>query len=178
MQVIKKSLEGVIEIIPTVYNDERGYFYESFNIKTFEEYGLPSNFVQDNRSFSVKGVVRGLHFQHAPHAQGKLVCVVKGRVLDVMVDIRPGSPTFGQYDMIELDDQKMNMAYIPEGFAHGFAALEDSIFIYKCTALYNKTAEGSILWNDPDLNIDWGVQNPIVSSKDLQNGHFKDLLST
>lgn len=175
MQVIKKSLEGLLEIIPTVYKDERGYFFETYNKQAFEAHGLPTHFVQDNQSFSKKGVVRGLHFQREPHAQGKLVRVVMGRVLDFAVDIRPNSPTFGQYEAVELDANRGNLFYVPEGFAHGFVALEDSIFIYKCTNLYNKAAEGGILWNDPTLNIDWQVTNPIVSSKDLELPQFDQI---
>jgi dTDP-4-dehydrorhamnose 3,5-epimerase len=177
MQVIKKSLEGLVEIIPTVYKDERGSFFETFNKQAFETNGLPTHFVQDNQSFSKKGVVRGLHFQRAPHAQGKLVRVIMGRVLDVAVDIRPESPTFGQYETVELDAQRANMFYLPEGFAHGFVALEDSIFIYKCTNLYHKASEGGIIWNDPEINIDWRVSNPIVSEKDLQLPTFKEFLA-
>ncbi|AYQ32782.1 dTDP-4-dehydrorhamnose 3,5-epimerase [Runella sp. SP2] len=175
MQVIKKSLEGLLEIIPTVYKDERGYFFETYNKQAFEVHGLPTHFVQDNQSFSKKGVVRGLHFQREPHAQGKLVRVVMGRVLDFAVDIRPDSPTFGQYEVVELDATRGNLFYVPEGFAHGFVALEDSVFIYKCTNLYNKAAEGGILWNDPTLNIDWQVTNPIVSSKDLELPQFDQI---
>ncbi|MBB3840681.1 dTDP-4-dehydrorhamnose 3,5-epimerase [Runella defluvii] len=175
MQVIKKSLEGLLEIIPTVYKDERGYFFETYNKQAFEAHGLPTHFVQDNQSFSKKGVVRGLHFQREPHAQGKLVRVVMGRVLDFAVDIRPNSPTFGQYEAVELDATRGNLFYVPEGFAHGFVALEDSVFIYKCTNLYNKAAEGGILWNDPTLNIDWQVTNPIVSPKDLELPQFDQI---
>ena len=175
MQVIKKSLEGLLEIIPTVYKDERGYFFETYNKQAFEAQGLPTHFVQDNQSFSKKGVVRGLHFQREPHAQGKLVRVVMGRVLDFAVDIRPNSPTFGQYEVVELDANRGNLFYLPEGFAHGFVVLEDSVFIYKCTNLYNKAAEGGIIWNDPTLNIDWQVTNPIVSSKDLDLPQFDQI---
>jgi len=173
MQVIKKSLEGLVEILPTVYKDERGSFFETFNRIDFEANGLPHVFVQHNQSISKKGVVRGLHFQRAPYAQGKLVRVSVGRVLDVAVDIRPSSPTFGQHEAVELDAERGNMLYVPEGFAHGFAALEDSIFIYKCTNLYHKASEGGIIWDDPDLQIDWRVSNPIVSSKDLELPSFK-----
>jgi dTDP-4-dehydrorhamnose 3,5-epimerase len=175
MQIIKKSLEGLVEIIPAVYKDERGFFFESYNQQTFEKHGLPTHFVQDNQSFSVKGVVRGLHFQRAPFAQGKLVRVISGRVIDVVVDIRPESATFGQHEMIDLDATRNNILYVPEGFAHGFVALEDSVFSYKCTNVYNKPAEGGILWNDPDLNIDWSVAAPNVSEKDLLLPTFKSI---
>lgn len=175
MQIRKTAIDGLVELIPRIFEDERGLFFESFNADVFEKLGLPKNFVQDNQSFSKKGVVRGLHFQNAPCAQGKLVRVVSGRVLDVAVDIRPESPTFGQYEIFELSAELNNMAYLPEGFAHGFAALEDSIFSYKCTNVYNKECESGILWNDPELNIDWGVANPIVSEKDIVLPTFKQL---
>ncbi len=175
MQIRKTAIDGLVELIPRIFEDERGLFFESFNADIFEKLGLPKNFVQDNQSFSKKGVVRGLHFQNAPCAQGKLVRVVSGRVLDVAVDIRPESPTFGQYEIFELSAELNNMAYLPEGFAHGFAALEDSIFSYKCTNVYNKECESGILWNDPELNIDWGVANPIVSEKDIVLPTFKQL---
>jgi dTDP-4-dehydrorhamnose 3,5-epimerase len=175
MQIIKKSLDGLVEIIPTVYEDERGLFFETYNQVAFEKHGLPTHFVQDNQSFSLKGVVRGLHFQLAPFAQGKLVRVISGRVIDVVVDIRPESATFGKHEMVELDAIRNNMLYVPEGFAHGFIAIEDSIFSYKCTNIYNKPAEGGILWNDPDLNIDWAVSHPVVSDKDLLLPSFKSL---
>ena len=168
MQVRQTAITGLIELIPRVFEDERGYFFESYNKPLFTSLGLPMEFVQDNQSFSVKGVLRGLHFQNEPYAQGKLVRVISGQVLDVAVDLREDSPTFGQYETFLLDARLANMAYIPEGFAHGFVALEDSIFSYKCTNVYNKAAESGILWNDPDLAVDWGINDPIVSEKDLQ----------
>ncbi|WP_460945505.1 dTDP-4-dehydrorhamnose 3,5-epimerase [Spirosoma daeguense] len=168
MQVRQTAIEGLIELIPTVFEDERGHFFESYNKSLFASLGLTMDFVQDNQSFSVKGVLRGLHMQNEPFAQGKLVRVITGQVLDIAVDLRPDSPTFGQYEAFLLDAKIANMAYIPEGFAHGFVALEDSVFSYKCTNVYNKASESGIIWNDPDLNIDWGVQNPIVSGKDQQ----------
>ena len=175
MQLRETSIAGLVEIFPRIFEDDRGMFFESYNEEVFERLGLPVNFVQDNQSFSKKGVVRGLHFQNAPFAQGKLVRVVSGRVLDVAVDIRPDSPTFGQHEIFELRSDTNNIAYIPEGFAHGFVALEDTIFSYKCTNVYNKGAESGILWNDPDLNIDWGISDPIVSEKDLVLPTFKSL---
>lgn len=168
MQVRQTAIEGLIELIPRVFDDERGHFFESYNKPLFTSLGLPMEFVQDNQSFSVKGVLRGLHMQHEPFAQGKLVRVIMGQVLDVAVDLRPDSPTFGQYETFLLDAKLANMAYIPEGFAHGFVALEDSVFSYKCTNVYNKASESGILWNDPDLAIDWGISNPIVSEKDRE----------
>ena len=175
MQIRETSIAGLVEIFPRVFQDDRGFFFESYNEEVFRNLGLPTHFVQDNQSFSIKGVVRGLHFQNAPFAQGKLVRVISGRVLDVAVDIRPGSPTFGKHEVFELRSDTNNMAYIPEGFAHGFVALEDSVFSYKCTNVYNKGAESGLLWNDPDLGIDWGVENPIVSEKDIILPTFKTL---
>ena len=137
MQIRETSIAGLVELIPRIFEDERGAFFESYNEEAFQKAGLPTGFVQDNQSFSIKGVLRGLHYQTAPFAQGKLVRVIVGRVLDVAVDLRPESPTFGQYELFELDAKRNNMAYIPEGFAHGFAALEDSVFSYKCTNLYS-----------------------------------------
>jgi len=175
MQIRETSIAGLVEIFPRVFQDDRGFFFESYNEEIFKKLGLPTNFVQDNQSFSIKGVVRGLHFQNAPFAQGKLVRVISGRVLDVAVDIRPDSPTFGKHEVFELRSDTNNMAYVPEGFAHGFVALEDSVFSYKCTNVYNKGAESGLLWNDPDLGIDWGVENPIVSEKDVILPTFKSL---
>jgi dTDP-4-dehydrorhamnose 3,5-epimerase len=175
MQIRETSIAGLVELIPRIFEDERGAFFESYNEEAFQKAGLPTNFVQDNQSFSVKGVLRGLHFQNAPFAQGKLVRVIVGRVIDVAVDLRPESPTFGRYELFELDAKQNNMAYIPEGFAHGFAALEDSVFSYKCTNLYNKSCEAGIIWNDPTLNITWGVANPIVSGKDQELPTFRSL---
>lgn len=160
------SLQGVIEIIPRVFEDERGFFFESYNEKVFKENGIADIFVQDNQSFSLKNVVRGLHYQHEPYAQAKLVRVISGKVLDVVVDIRPHSATYGQHLKVLLDAEKQNMLYVPAGFAHGFTALEDTVFVYKCTNLYNKASESGIYWADETLDIDWEVENPIVSEKD------------
>lgn len=177
MEFRKTSIEGLIEIYPRIFGDARGHFFESYREDLFTENGIPFQFVQDNQSFSTAGVLRGLHFQNAPYAQGKLVRVITGKVIDVAVDIRPDSPTFGKYEKFILDATLQNMVYIPEGFAHGFAALEDSIFSYKCTNNYNKASEGGIIWNDPELNIDWGIENPNVSEKDLELLTFKELFS-
>lgn len=172
------SLPDVLLITPAVYADDRGHFFESFNSEAWKAQGFSNEFVQDNQSFSKKGVVRGLHFQNAPHGQGKLVRVIVGKVLDVAVDLRPESPTFGKFELFELDAERGNMVYIPEGFAHGFAALEDSIFQYKCTGLYHKPSEGGLLWNDPFLNIPWGITNPIVSPKDEILPTFEEVFKT
>lgn len=167
MEFKKLAIEGVIEIIPRVFHDDRGFFFESFNLGVFEKNGLELSFVQDNQSFSKKGVVRGLHFQNPPFAQGKLVRVISGIALDVIVDIRKESVTFGKHLSVVLDAEKKNMLYVPEGFAHGFAALTDVVFAYKCTNLYNKASESGLLFNYPALAIDWQTENPIVSEKDL-----------
>lgn len=168
MEFKAASLPGLIEIVPKIFHDERGFFFESYSQKMFTQNGISDDFVQDNHSFSVKGVLRGLHYQNPPFAQGKLVRAVVGKVMDVVVDIRPQSPTFGQHAKFMLDAAQGNMLYVPVGFAHGFVALEDAVFAYKCTALYDKPSEGGIIWNDPQLAIDWGIENPIVSAKDQQ----------
>ncbi|OUJ75761.1 dTDP-4-dehydrorhamnose 3,5-epimerase [Hymenobacter crusticola] len=161
------DIPGVVEVMPRVFGDARGAFFESFSAKRMEEAGIVGNWVQDNQSRSDRGVVRGLHFQRPPHAQAKLVRVAAGRALDVIVDIRKDSPTYGQHLTVELDAARYNMLYVPVGFAHGFTALEDNtLFLYKCTDYYAPQAEGGLLWNDPQLNIAWGVTNPTVSPKD------------
>lgn len=176
MQFEKTFIDGLILIKPDIFSDQRGYFFESFNKKKYAECGIVSTFVQDNISKSVKGTVRGLHYQVEEDAQGKLCSVVLGNVWDVAVDIRFGSPTFGKYFAVELSEENKIQLWIPYGFAHGFSVLSDTaIFSYKCTALYNKKSERSILFNDPDLNIDWRVESPIVSEKDLQSKMFKEI---
>jgi dTDP-4-dehydrorhamnose 3,5-epimerase len=177
MEFKKTSIEGLIEIYPRIFGDARGHFFESYRQEIFAKNGIPFEFVQDNQSFSSAGVLRGLHFQNSPFAQGKLVRVITGKVIDVAVDIRPNSPTFGKYQSFILDATLQNMVYIPEGFAHGFAALEDSIFSYKCTNNYNKASESGIIWNDSDLNIDWGIAEPNVSEKDIELPTFKQLFA-
>ena len=167
MKISKAALQDVVIIEPRVFEDSRGLFFESFNSETWKTQGLPYQFVQDNQSYSSKGVLRGLHFQQGEHAQGKLVRVISGRVLDIAVDMRPESPTFGKWEFYDLDAKTNKMVYIPTGFAHGFLALEDSIFSYKCTAGYNKESEGGIIWNDPKLKIAWPIEEPNVSEKDL-----------
>ncbi len=166
MEFKATPLAGLIEIIPRLFEDERGLFYESYNYRVFAENGLTMELLQDNQSWSRQGVLRGLHLQHAPYAQGKLVRCVTGRVLDVAVDVRPESPTFGQYETVLLDSAIGNMLYLPEGFAHGFVALEDATFVYKCTNFYHKKSEAGIRWDDPELGINWGIREPLVSAKD------------
>ena len=178
MEIVKTKIPDLYIIKPTVFTDKRGYFFESYNKQAFLRNGIDQNFVQDNESKSAKGVLRGLHFQKPPFAQGKLVRVMHGAVLDVAVDLRNGSPTYGQWVAVELNHDNKWMYWIPPGFAHGFVTLEDdTVFFYKCTNVYNKESEGSILWNDPDLNIDWKVDNPTLSEKDLVSPSFKDFIS-
>jgi dTDP-4-dehydrorhamnose 3,5-epimerase len=167
MEIIKTKIKDLLIIKPRVFRDERGYFFEAFNEELFKKNGLNFYFVQDNESKSQKGVLRGMHFQKPPYSQGKLVRVIKGAVLDVAVDLRKDSQTYGQHFSVELTEENKTMYWIPPGFAHGFLTLRDeTIFSYKCTNLYNKESEGAIIWNDQDLNIDWGISNPIVSEKD------------
>ena len=168
MTVSDCSLLDVKIITPAVYSDERGVFFESFSKTKFQNLGLPWDFEQDNQSFSTKGVLRGLHFQIGEFAQGKLVRVISGRVLDVAVDIRKNSPTLGKWEFFDLNGLDNEMVYIPEGFAHGFLALEDSVFSYKCTKGYNKASESGILWSDPELAIEWPEMDYIISEKDLE----------
>ena len=151
-----------------MFRDERGWFLESFNARAFAEAtGVRTTFVQDNESLSQAGVLRGLHFQATPHAQQKLVRVIRGAVLDVCVDIRPGSPTFGHHVQVTLTGEEKTMLYIPEGFAHGFRTLEnDTVFSYKCSDYYHPPSERTLLWNDPALGIDWGITDPVLSGKD------------
>lgn len=179
MVIEETYLKDCFVITPKVFEDERGYFFESFNQKTFEaETGLKVNFVQDNQSKSSKGVLRGLHFQIGEHAQAKLVQVIKGKVLDVCVDIRKESPTFGKQFSLILDEVDRKQLYIPRGFAHGFVVLEnDTIFSYKCDNFYKKAFEAGIIFNDEDLKIDWGFSKEtlLISEKDLSLPSFKEL---
>ena len=169
MKVSKTNIEGLLLIEPDLFSDGRGYFFESYNKEKYAEIGLDINFVQDNISQSKKGTVRGLHYQVGDKAQGKLCQVVSGKVLDVAVDIRFGSPTFGKHYAHVLNSEKKIQIWIPPGLAHGFSVLSDeAIFSYKCTNYYSKDHERCILYNDPDLNIDWQVNNPVVSAKDLK----------
>lgn len=174
MEIITTHIPDVLIIKPKVFEDSRGYFYESYNALLFQKHGVDVNFVQDNQSLSQKGVLRGLHFQNPPHAQGKLVRVIKGAVLDVVVDIRKKSPTYGQHFDIELNEKNKVQLWIPAGFAHGFVTIEnDTIFSYKCTNYYNKPSEDCILWNDPDIGINWRIDTPLLSEKDKLGKSFK-----
>jgi dTDP-4-dehydrorhamnose 3,5-epimerase len=179
MKIIEHpELEGVLEIVPRIFHDERGSFLEFYNQQAFAAAGITDVFVQDNQSISHKGVVRGMHFQNPPYDQVKLVRVVWGKGLDVVVDIRKNSPTYGRYASFMLDARQQNMIYVPSGFAHGFLALEENtILSYKCTNFYNRDMEGGIYWNDPEIGIDWRIKNPIVSEKDQQLPLLRDFKS-
>jgi len=174
------TIKGLFVIEPKIWRDDRGYFYESYTKKTFKEAGIYADFVQDNQSLSQKGTLRGLHAQTDTSAQGKLVRVITGRVIDVAVDIRKNSPTYGEHLAIELSAEKHNMFWIPPGFLHGFVTLEDhTIFTYKVTNLYDKPSEIGVLWNDKNLNIDWGIDlsEVILSEKDKELPLFEDFIS-
>ncbi len=176
MKVHETPIAGLLEIEPMVFGDDRGYFYETYNREKFREIGIPEEFVQDNQSMSAAGVLRGLHFQNPPYAQGKLVRVIQGKVLDVVVDIRKDSPTYGKHHKVLLSGENKKMFWIPPGFAHGFATLEDdTIFAYKCSGPYNKESEGSVRWDDPHLGIDWEIDNPSLSEKDKEAPMFSEL---
>ena len=177
MKVIKTAIEDVVIIEPDVFGDARGYFFESYSQKKFNEQVREVKFVQDNESKSKYGVLRGLHFQKGKDAQSKLVRVVKGRVLDVAVDIRKGSPTFGKYVAVELTEDNHRQLFVPRGFAHGFSVLsEEAIFQYKCDNLYAPQAEDAIAWNDPEIGIDWGLpaEDVLLSAKDAAHPLLKD----
>jgi dTDP-4-dehydrorhamnose 3,5-epimerase len=176
MKILKTGLEGLLVIQPKVFYDDRGYFYEAFRADLLAELGVKVEFIQDNFSKSKKNTVRGLHYQVGNNAQGKLCQVISGKVLDVALDIRYKSPTYGKHYFHELSEENHTMIWIPPGFAHGFSVLSDeAVFMYRCTAYYSKEDERSILYNDADLNIDWKVGVPIVSGKDLQAKRFTEI---
>ncbi|GGB04240.1 dTDP-4-dehydrorhamnose 3,5-epimerase [Puia dinghuensis] len=175
------DIPGLLIFEPNVYRDERGYFFEAYNEQVFRKQGLDMRFVQDNQSFSYYGVIRGLHYQMDPHAQTKLIRVVEGRVIDVAVDIRKGSPTFGKHLAIEISAENKLQLLIPRGFAHGFSVLSETAQLqYKCDGLYNKESEGGIRYDDPQLDIDWGIpaDKVIVSGKDLELPSFAQCRNT
>lgn len=177
MEVIKTDIDGVVIIEPRIFRDERGYFFESFSQRDFQENVCNTVFVQDNESKSSYGVLRGLHFQKPPYAQSKLVRVIKGAVLDVAVDIRKGSPTFGQHVAVELTEDNHRQFFIPRGFAHGFSVLTDEvIFQYKCDNFYAPQSEGALAWDDPDLGIDWRIPTDkvLLSEKDRHHSRLRD----
>jgi len=178
MQFVKTAIEDLIIIEPRVFKDDRGYFFESYSKAEFERNGLHYDFVQDNQSLSSYGTVRGLHFQKGASAQAKLVRCIAGKVLDVAVDLRPGSPTYGRHVSVELDTESHRMFMVPRGFAHGFSVLsETAIFAYKCDNLYDKASEGGLLWNDPELGIDWKIPEAeaLLSEKDKLNPTLKEI---
>jgi len=181
MDVIKTDIEGVFIIEPKLFGDSRGYFFESYSAREFrEKTGLDITFVQDNESKSRYGVLRGLHFQLPPYAQSKLVRCVKGKVLDVAVDIRKGSPTFGKYAACELTEENHRQFFVPKGMAHGFCVLsEEAVFQYKCDEFYHPEVEGAVIWNDPNIGIEWPikVEDVLLSEKDKYNPQFKDFES-
>ncbi len=175
MDFFKPEIEGLVVLTPTVFTDNRGYFFESYNQKVWTEAGITAQFVQDNESFSSQNTLRGLHFQRPPFAQAKLVRVLEGIVWDVAVDLRKGSPTFGKWYGVELSGENKKQFFIPRGFAHGFSVLTPTAkFAYKCDNFYNKASEGAILFKDADLNIDWKIDlsKAILSDKDLKNPSF------
>ncbi len=176
MKIIATELKGLLIIEPDVFPDSRGYFFESYSLQKYKTNEIPMAFIQDNISKSKKGTIRGLHYQVAKNSQGKLCQVILGNVLDVAVDIRFNSPTFGKYFSIELSDLNHKQLWIPPGFAHGFSVLSDEvIFHYKCTAYYSKADERSIRYDDPQLNIDWKTENPVVSEKDISAKYLKEI---
>ena len=169
MERSETSLPGVLELRPTIFRDRRGFFLESYHEAVFAALGIVDRFVQDNHSSSARGTLRGLHYQ-LRYPQAKLCCVVEGEALNVAVDIRVGSPSFGEWTSIVLSAREQNQIYIPAGFAHGFLALSDGVqFLYKCSDFYDSNDEFGILWSDPDLNISWGYVNPVISEKDAKN---------
>lgn len=178
MNILKTPIEGLLVIEPKVFCDARGYFVETYNEARYREAGIDAQFVQDNQSCSSYGVVRGLHFQRPPYSQAKLVCCTVGRVLDVAVDLRPDSPTYGQHYAVELTEENHRQFFIPRGFAHGFSVLSDkAIFTYKCDNLYHPETDGGLLLSDPDLGIDWQVpaEERIISDKDTKHPLLKEL---
>jgi dTDP-4-dehydrorhamnose 3,5-epimerase len=175
MKIQKTELDGVLIIEPDVLDDQRGYFFETYQRQRYANAGINADFVQDNLSFSIKGTLRGLHYQH-PHGQAKLVQVIQGEVFDVAVDIRRKSPTFGRWIGQHLSDENKKQIFIPEGFAHGFCVLSDTaLFHYKCSDFYAPECEGGIVWSDPDVGIDWPIDSPLVSEKDSKFSCLKDL---
>lgn len=173
------EIQDVIIFEPRVFEDSRGYFFESYNEKTFNDNGIKAHFVQDNQSFSKMGTVRGLHFQKGEFAQAKLVRVIRGKVIDVAVDLRPNSPTFGKHVAVELSEENQKQLFIPRGFAHGFSVLStEAIFSYKCDNFYNQNADGGLFFADTELAINWQVDHPIVSEKDLALPTFSEYLQS
>ena len=175
MNIISGSMEGLFIIEPKIFEDKRGFFMETYNQKRYNASGINTTFVQDNLSYSLKNTLRGLHFQNK-YPQAKLIQVISGEIFDVTVDLRPGSSTFGKWTGVHLSDENRRQVFIPEGFAHGFCVLSEfALFYYKCSDFYQPDDEGGILWSDPDIGIDWPVENPIISEKDKQNHKLSGL---
>lgn len=175
LKVLKTSLPGALIIQPDIFKDNRGFFMETYHREKYADKGLDQSFVQDNLSYSTRGTLRGLHYQH-PNAQAKLVQVLKGEVYDVAVDIRQGSPSFGQWTGVHLSEENKNQFFIPRGFAHGFCVISDTaLVVYKCSDFYAPESENGILWSDPDIGIDWPVKDPLLSPKDGQYPCLKDI---
>jgi dTDP-4-dehydrorhamnose 3,5-epimerase len=175
MKIKKLDLEGAMIIEPDVYPDGRGYFFETYQEKRYRKYGIDVTFVQDNISFSTRGILRGLHFQH-PHSQAKLAQVIKGEVLDIIVDIRRGSPTFRCWRGVRLSEENHRQLFVPGGFAHGYCVLSDeAVFTYKCSDFYTPECEKGVLWSDPDIGIDWPIKVPMLSEKDGQYSLLKNI---
>ena len=179
MEIIKTQIEGLLIIEPTVFKDDRGYFFESYNEQRYKELGITDDFVQDNHSRStVKGTLRGIHFQRGDSAQAKLVRVVRGAVLDVAVDLRPESPTYKEWVAVELSEENKRMLLIPRRFGHGFLTLTDDVeFLYKADNLYDPAADGGIRWNDPEIGVEWGIEAPILSQKDQTSPFLRDAVT-
>lgn len=180
INVIQTEIPGVVIIEPKIFGDDRGYFYESYSQRDFEEKVAKVTFIQDNQSFSHYGVLRGLHFQNPPYTQSKLVRVIQGKVVDVAVDIRKGSPTYGKYVAVELTGENHRQFFIPKGFAHGFVVLsETALFQYKCDEFYHPESEGAVMWDDPDINIDWRIPagDIALSAKDARHKYLKEFVS-
>ena len=175
MKVHQTALEGVLILEPSVFHDSRGFFMETYNQARYKAAGIDTDFVQDNISYSIQGTLRGLHYQ-SPHPQAKLVQVMDGEIFDVAVDIRPDSATFGQWAGLHLSGENKRQFFIPEGFAHGFVVLsKTTIFSYKCSDFYSPESEGGIIWNDPDIRIDWPVDNPLLSDRDRSLPALKEI---
>ena len=179
MKKIETALPGVVIVEPQVFGDQRGYFMETYNKQAFADIGITTEFVQDNQSYSAqKGILRGIHFQNAPYSQAKLVRVTRGAVMDVAVDLRKGSPTYKQWVAVELSEENKRQLMIPRGFGHGFVTLTDHVeFLYKADNYYAPEADGGIRWNDPELGIDWGVTDPVLSEKDTKSPFLKDAVT-
>ena len=175
MEILTTRLDGPVILVPKVFKDPRGFFFETYQMKRYKENGISCDFVQDNLSFSTKNTLRGLHYQY-PHGQAKLVSVIKGLVFDVVVDIRRGSPTFGSWDGVHLSAENHRQLFVPEGFAHGFCVMShDAIFSYKCSDYYVPEDEHGIFWNDPQISIKWPLENPVLSKKDDTNPYLRDV---